>query len=98
MKEGDVFEVVYQVTPKVYEIYTNGFDDKNPLHTNEQFAKGKGFSSVVMHGGILTGFLSNFIGEQLPLKNVMIQSYKISFVKPVYLNSMLRFKAVITGI
>jgi acyl dehydratase len=98
MQEGDVFEVMYQITPKVYEMYTEGFNDKNPLHTNDAFAKEKGFPSVVMHGGILTGFLSNFIGEQLPIKNVMIQSYKIAFVKPVYLNYTLVFKAKITGV
>jgi len=98
MKEGDKFEVEYRVTPEIYQAYIKFFDDKNPLHTNESFAKEKGFSAVVMHGGILTGFLSNFIGEQLPLKNVIIQSYKIAFAKPVYLNAVLKFKAVVTGV
>lgn len=98
MKEGDVFESVFTVTPEVYEGFINTFRDRNPLHTDEAFAKEKGFSSVVMHGGILTGFLSNFIGEQLPLKNVIIHSYKISFAKPVYLGTQLLFKATITGV
>jgi 3-hydroxybutyryl-CoA dehydratase len=98
MQEGDTFEVSYTVTPEIYQLYTNGFNDRNPLHTDEAFAKQKGFPSVVMHGGILTGFLSNFIGEQLPIKNVMIQSYKIAFVKPVLLNTQLTLKAIITGV
>jgi acyl dehydratase len=98
MKEGDKFEIEYTVTPEIYQAYIKFFDDRNPLHTNKAFAKEKGFSDVVMHGGILTGFLSNFIGEQLPLKNVIIQSYKIAFAKPVYLNTVLTLKAVITGV
>ncbi|MGG9960060.1 MaoC/PaaZ C-terminal domain-containing protein [Ferruginibacter sp. SUN106] len=98
MKEGDKFEIKYTVTPEIYQAYIKFFDDRNPLHTNEAFAKEKGFSAVVMHGGILTGFLSNFIGEQLPLKNVIIQSYKIAFAKPVYLNTVLQFKAMVTGV
>jgi 3-hydroxybutyryl-CoA dehydratase len=98
MQEGDKFEINYTVTPEIYEAYIRFFDDKNPLHTDENFAKEKGFPAVVMHGGILTGFISNFVGEQLPLKNVIIQSYKIAFVKPVYLNTVLTFKAVITGV
>jgi 3-hydroxybutyryl-CoA dehydratase len=98
MKEGDKFEVNYTITPEVYKVYVEGFADKNPLHTDEEFAKQKGFPSVVMHGGILTGFLSNFIGEQLPIKNVMIQAYKITFVKPVFLHTTVTLKAEITGI
>ena len=98
MQEGDKFEVLYSITPEVYKVYVDGFADKNPLHTDEEFAKEKGFPSVVMHGGILTGFLSNFIGEQLPIKNVMIQAYKITFVKPVFLNTVVTLKAVVTGV
>ena len=98
MQEGDKFEVSYTITPEVYKIYVEGFNDKNPLHTDEEFARQKGFPSVVMHGGILTGFLSNFIGEQLPIKNGMIQAYKIAFIKPVFLNTTVILKAVITGI
>jgi 3-hydroxybutyryl-CoA dehydratase len=98
MQEGDKFEISYEVTPEIYEAYIHFFNDRNPLHTDKAFAIDKGFASVVMHGGILTGFLSNFIGEQLPVKNVIIQSYKIAFVKPVYLNALLIFNAEITGV
>ena len=97
IKEGDVFEIKYLLTEAVYKGYIQIFDDKNPLHTNQAFATGKGFEAEVMHGGILTGFLSNFVGEQLPLKNVIIQQYKIAFTKPVYLNSLLFFKATVIG-
>jgi 3-hydroxybutyryl-CoA dehydratase len=92
MKEGDKFEVEYQVSENIYNGFINIFNDKNPLHTDEHFAKEKNFAGKVMHGAILTGFLSNFIGEQLPIKNVIVQSYKISFLKPVYLNDQLKLK------
>lgn len=97
IKEGDVFELTYLLTETVYKGYIQIFDDRNPLHTNREFATDKGFEAEVMHGGILTGFLSNFVGEQLPLKNVIIQSYKIAFLKPVFLNTTLLFKATVTG-
>ncbi len=93
LKEGDKFELTYTVTEKIYRGFVDTFSDRNPLHTDENFARSKGFVSKVMHGGILTGFLSNFIGEQLPVKNVIIQSYKIGFSKPVYLNTELKFLA-----
>jgi len=98
MKEGTIFECEYCVTAEVYNGFISVFSDNNPLHTNEAFAREKNFSGKVMHGAILAGFLSNFIGEQLPQKNVIVQSYKINFMNPVYLGDQLRLKAVITGV
>lgn len=95
---GDSFEIDYQVTEKIYQGFIDLFDDKNPLHTDEQFAKGKKFTGRVMHGAILTGFLSNFIGEQLPVKNVIVLSYTISYKKPVYLDDKVKLFATVTEV
>ncbi|KPE51775.1 hypothetical protein AOB46_07780 [Chryseobacterium indologenes] len=80
----------------VYRGFISVFEDRNALHTDEEFAKNKGFRSKVMHGNILNGFLSFFIGELLPIEDVMILSQTINFKKPVYLNDILHFEAVVT--
>jgi acyl-CoA thioesterase FadM len=51
-----------------------------------------------MHGNILNGFLSCFIGEALPVKNVMIHSQEINYKKPVYMNDTLKLKAAVKEI
>ncbi len=58
----------------------------------------EGFSGMVMHGNILNGFLSYFIGECLPSKEVIIHSQDIQFKNAVYLNDELQFNAEIIGI
>ena len=68
------FELNFTVTESIYLGFIENFQDKNPLHTNESFAVSKGFKSKVMHGNILNGFLSYFIGEALPSKDVIIHS------------------------
>lgn len=98
MKQGDFFKINYKVTNQVYDGFISTFNDQNPLHVNEPFAKEKGFNGKVMHGAILNGFLSNFIGEQLPVKNVIVQTYKIAFLKPVYLNDTLLLKVTIADV
>jgi len=98
MKKNDVFEEKFIVTEKIYNGFINTFNDTNPLHVNEQFARNKGFKSKVMHGNILQGFISYFVGECLPTKEVIIHSQEISFNKPVYLNDELTFKAIIQDI
>ena len=95
MQKGDVFSCEFAVTEKIYSSFMEIFHDRNPLHTDENFAKGKGFSSLVMHGNILGGFLSYFIGECLPLKNVVLHTQEIKYFRPVYLDDKLIFSAVV---
>jgi len=72
------------ITQEVYQQFQLCSNDRNPLHTNEDFAKSKGFTDKVMYGNILNAFVSFFIGECLPTKNVIIHSQEIAFKNPVY--------------
>lgn len=96
-KTGDIFTQDFIVSDEVYTGFIKLFKDKNPLHTSEEFAIGKGFKGRVMHGNILNGFLSYFIGELMPTKDVIIHSQEIQFKNAVYLNDKLQFKAEVTG-
>jgi 3-hydroxybutyryl-CoA dehydratase len=96
MKEGDVFNEIFTVTEDVYNSFIAFCKDENPLHVNEEFARSKGFKRKVMHGNILNGFLSYFVGECLPNKNVIIHTQDIQYKNPVYLNDSLNFQAQIT--
>jgi len=94
---GDQFEQNFVVSDATYLGFVSIFKDQNPLHTNSEFAINKGFKDKVMHGNILNGFLSYFIGECLPTKDVIIHLQEIQFKNAVYLNDTLQFKAEITG-
>jgi 3-hydroxybutyryl-CoA dehydratase len=96
MNIGDSFINNYTVTPKVYEGFIHTFEDNNPLHTNLEFANKHGMPQVVMHGNILNGFLSHFIGEALPKKNVIIHTQSINFYLPVFLHDNVTLQADIT--
>ena len=97
-KEGDSFQHQFIVNENVYEGFLKLFNDRNPLHTNETFALSKGFKGKVMHGNLLNGFLSYFIGERLPTKDVIIHSQTIEYKKPVYLDDVLSFEATVIGV
>jgi 3-hydroxybutyryl-CoA dehydratase len=97
-KIGDVFEDNFIVTAEIYNGFIKLFKDKNPLHTEEIFAIDNGFEGCVMHGNILNGFISYFIGECLPTKKVIIHSQDIQYKNAVYINNRLDFKAIIIGV
>jgi acyl dehydratase len=92
---GNKYNHTFTVNENVYLGFLNTFKDNNPLHTNEEYAKNKGFQGKVMHGNILNGFISYFIGECLSTKDVIIHSQTIDFSKPVFLNDVLNFHAEI---
>jgi len=96
LQENQAFKHQFKVDEQVYIGFISVFEDRNSLHTDEEFAKNKGFRSKVMHGNILNGFLSYFIGELLPTEDVMILSQTINFKNPVYLDDVLNFEAVVT--
>jgi 3-hydroxybutyryl-CoA dehydratase len=95
MEKGSIFMREFDLSSDVYSLFLEAFKDKNPLHTDDSFAQSKGFEMRVMHGNILNGFISYFIGECLPTKNVIIQKQEIQFHLPVYVNSKLKFEAKI---
>jgi 3-oxoacyl-[acyl-carrier protein] reductase len=92
------YKQIYIVTPEIYSHFQVCSKDNNPLHVNEEFARLKGFDSKVMYGNILNAFISHFIGECLPTKEVVIHSQTISFNNPVYLNEILNFQAIVADI
>jgi len=95
---NDIFEESFVVSNNTHQDFMQLSQDKNPLHTNEEFAFSKGFKGIVMHGNILNAFLSHFIGECLPIKNVIIHSQDIQFKNPVYLDDKLSFTASVSGV
>ena len=96
--KGGILSHHFLVTESVYYHFQECSRDKNPLHTDESFAQKKGFRERVMYGNILNAFLSYFIGECLPTKNVIIHSQDVNYKKPVYLNDQLELEARIDGI
>ena len=93
MNKGDAFRQSYHVSASVLEQFMVLFNDRNLLHTSDAYALRKGFPGRIMHGTILNGFLSHFIGECLPLKNVMIQQQEIKYHHPVFINDQLELIA-----
>jgi acyl dehydratase len=95
---NDEFKESFIVSKKIHQDFIQLSQDRNPLHTNDDFALSKGFKKIVMHGNILNAFLSYFIGECLPSKDVIIHSQDIQFKNPVYLDDKLNFTATVTGV
>lgn len=92
------YKHLFIVSDEVYDAFQKCSGDFNPLHTDEDFAKSKGFSECVMYGNILNVFVSYFIGMLLPTTKVIIHSQDIAYKNPVFRHDVLDFNAKVSDI
>ena len=94
----DTFDQQFKISEELVSDFVKLSNDRNPLHTIDKFAIDKGFKSMVVQGNLQNCFISYFIGECLPSKNVMILSQTIKFKKPVYIDDILYLKVKNIGV
>lgn len=95
---GQVFELNFEVTEKTYECFLSLSNDHNPMHVDSEYANKYGFKNKIVHGNVLGAYVSYFVGEGLPDKNVVIQKQDILYHKPFFVGDSLKMKAILEDI
>ncbi len=95
---GDTYNHGFEINNTKYNQFIDLSDDHNLMHVDDEYPKQFGFKGKIMHGNILNAFLSYFIGECLPIKNVVIQSQNIEYKKPIYLDTILKLEVVVDSV
>ena len=63
--------------------------DINPLHTDAEYSRSKGFSDRVVYGMLTSSFFSTLVGVYLPGKYCILQGVDIQFSRPAYIDDIL---------
>lgn len=95
LHEGDAFEHAYVIEPVVYEAFLTAFCDRSPLHVDDDYAKERGFERRVMHGSLLNGFVSHFVGMCVPGRRALLLSVDLQYANPSYLGDALTLHATV---
>ena len=91
------FEV--KITQKMQDDFKNNIGDINPIHSDKEFAKNKGFDNVLVFGMLTASFFSKLVGVYLPGKNAIFQECKnLMFHNPVFIGDTLCVKGEVTEI
>lgn len=88
-------EFYSQITKEDMEKFLQITGDTNPLHTDENYANAFGYEANVVYGMLTASYLSTLAGIYLPGKYSLINSLKISFVKPVYIGDKLKIQGTV---
>ena len=71
------------VTAHDIELFTEISGDRNPLHYDEEIARGTRFGGIVVQGGVTSAILNAVVAEDLPGPGTVFLETHWSFKAPV---------------
>ena len=71
------------ITEEAVQTFAEVSGDFNPLHMDEEYAKGTIFKGRVAHGALTASFISGILGNQLPGPGAIFTDLAMQFKRPV---------------
>ncbi|HET6621514.1 MAG TPA: MaoC family dehydratase [Dongiaceae bacterium] len=84
------------VTEADIVLYAGISGDTNPVHLDEEFARGTMFKGRIAHGMLTAGFISAVLGTKLPGPGSIYLSQSLKFKAPVRIGDTVRARVTVT--
>ena len=88
----------YMITEEKMEAFCILCGDENPLHTDAEYAREKGYKDRVAYGMLTSSLISTMVGMYLPGKYSVLQSVESKFLQPVYAGDVLTMTAKVDAV
>ncbi|MBM4452244.1 MAG: MaoC family dehydratase [Chloroflexi bacterium] len=82
---GQTYESKVTITEDMIKRFAEATGDYNPIHLNEDYAKGTIFKTRVAHGMLQAGIISGILGTRFPGVGTIYLSQTMRFLKPVFI-------------
>lgn len=92
IKIGDEASYTKEITREMVQAFAEISGDTNPVHLDEEYAKGTVFKENIAHGILVTGLISKVLGCDLPGYGSIYISQQVSFLRPVKLGDVITAK------
>lgn len=93
---GHSYEFTAEIGEEEQAMFRRMSGDVNPLHSDAEFARQKGFRDRVVYGMLTAAYYSTLVGVFLPGERCLIHDVEVKFTKPVYINDRLTIKGEVT--
>ena len=84
MRVGLAHSFTAMVTAAMIDDFAKLSGDRNPLHTDDAFARALGHPGRVAHGMLVAAFFSTLAGVHLPGRHALLHGVDADFHRPVY--------------
>ena len=98
IKVGDTFTKERLVTDELVRAFAEVSGDYNPIHLDEDFAKGTRFGRRIAHGMLSGALISAVLGYEFAEKKIVYLSQTLKFTAPVFIGDTVTTTATVTGI
>ena len=95
---GMAASVPFLVNQEEMDRFAELSGDFNPLHVNDEFARGKGFKGAVVYGALIIAKVSQLIGMRLPDRDAVWASVSLDFIRPLYVDELAQAEGVVTEV
>jgi 3-hydroxybutyryl-CoA dehydratase len=89
---GDTFTLSRFISAEDVQAFADVTGDDNPLHVDEEYAKGTRFGHTVVHGVLLLGIISKVLGRDYPGHGSIAVSISAKFLRPVPVGSEIQIE------
>ena len=86
------------VTDSDLKLFAEITGDRNPLHFDEELARGSVFGGLIAHGGVTSGILNALVAEDLPGPGSVFLEVNWRFLKAVYVNDTITGQVTIENV
>lgn len=98
MEVGMSRDLTKAITDEDIELFGKVSTDHNPVHFDEEYAKGTMFKGRIAHGMLTAGLISAVIGEQLPGHGTIYMKQSLAFLAPVRPGAVVTATVTVTDI
>ena len=85
LKIDQTHQSSFTITEEMIERFSQATGDNNPIHLDEDYAKGTIFKHRVAHGLLQAGILSGVLGTRFPGIGTIYLSQTLKFWNPVFI-------------
>jgi 3-hydroxybutyryl-CoA dehydratase len=97
-RPDQVFEKKVTVSEGMITGFAEATGDRNPIHLDEDYARGTLFKARIAHGMLLAGILSGILGMEFPGIGTIYLAQSLKFTKPVFIGDAITFRLKVIDI
>ncbi len=93
---GMAHETVHTITEEDIQKFAEVSGDYNPLHMDDEYAKGTAFGQRIAHGALTASYISGILGNNLPGPGSIFTGLSMRFRRPVFIGSTVTVRAEVS--
>jgi acyl dehydratase len=86
------------ITKSDIQLFADVSGDRNPIHTDERYAKKSRYGKNIAHGLMTASYFSALFGTKIPGEGSVYVSQSLRFKRPVYVGDIVEATVVVTSV